>query len=53
MLCSDMKHKLNQCSTEPSYNDHDAIHASFEMRVSATYKLKERVYLDFKNANIC
>ena len=46
-----MKHKLKQCSTEPGLSDHDAIRASFKSRVSATCKLKERVYLDLKNAN--
>ena len=51
LLCTDMKHKLKQCSTEPGLSDYDAIRASFELRVSATCKLKECVYLDFKNAN--
>ena len=46
-----MKHKLKQCSTEPGLSDHDAIRASFEMRVSAICKLKERVSLNFNNAN--
>ena len=46
-----MKLKLKQCSTEHRFGDHDAIRASFDMRVSATYKPKELVYLDFKNAN--
>ena len=50
LLCTDMKHELKQCSTEPGFSDHDAISASFEMRISATYKLKERVYWYFKNA---